>query len=69
MYVKPNFTTKKALKAAVTASELPVYTYSPGPFPRPVNGRVSVEGPHFPKPHKWYAVVEVIDGRVVKVVV
>lgn len=26
-----------------------------------------VEGPHFPQPHRWYAQVEVKDGKVIKV--
>lgn len=67
MYVSPNFTSKKALKAAVAAGEL-VEVFSPGPFPAKQNGRESVEGPHYPAPHSWYAQVEVKDGLVVKVV-
>ena len=66
MYVTPNFRTKKALKEAVAAGK-EVTVYSPGPFPCPSNGRVSVEGPHVPEPHKWYANVEVKNGVVVKV--
>ncbi len=67
MYVDPNFPNKKALKAAVAAGEY-VAVFSPGPFPAKQDGRMSVEGPHYPKPHSWYAVVEVKDGAVVKVV-
>jgi hypothetical protein len=37
-------------------------------FPVAENGRVTVEGPHYPKPHTWYAQVEVKDRQVVKVV-
>ena len=66
MYVDPNFPTKKALKTAVANGE-PVYIFSPGPFPAPQNGTASVEGPHYPKPHSWYAQVEVVDGKVTKV--
>lgn len=67
MYVSPNFKTKKALKDAVKNGD-PVEVYSPGPFPAKSNGRESVEGPHYPKPHTWYAQVEVKDGMVTKVV-
>lgn len=67
MYVNPNFPSKKALKAAVAAGES-VEVFSPGPFPAKQDGRMSVEGPHYPKPHSWYAVVEVKDGLVTKVV-
>lgn len=66
MYVDPNFKTKKDLKAAVAAGKK-VFIFSPGPFPAPQNGEASVEGPHFPKPHSWYARVKVENGEVVKV--
>ena len=66
MYVQPNFKTKKALKEAVAKGE-PVEAFSAGPFPCASNGQVSIEGPHFPKPHTWYAQVLVKDGLVVKV--
>lgn len=66
MYVTPNFKTKKALRDAVAAGEI-VEVFSPGPFPPTRDGRESVEGPHFPKPHRWYARVEVVDGVVMSV--
>jgi len=66
MYVEPNFPTLKALQEAVEAGR-EVVAFSPGPFPCPQNGEISVEGPHYPKPHRWYARVEVKEGRVVKV--
>ena len=67
MYVEPNFKSKKALKEAVKAGEK-VTVFSPGPFPAPTQGRTSVEGPHYPEPHRWYASVEVTDGVVTKVI-
>jgi len=66
MYVHPNFRTKKDLKDAIKAGNV-VTTFSPGPFPCPRNGRVVVEGPHYPEPHKWYASVLVKEGKVIKV--
>jgi len=68
MYVLPNFKTKKALKEAVVRGEA-VSIYQPGPFGgnEPTDGVVSLEGPHYPKPHSWYAQAEVKDGKVVKV--
>lgn len=65
-YVNPNFKTKKALREAVKNGQH-VTVYSPGMFPANQNGRETVEGPHFPKPHSWYASVEVENGKVVKV--
>jgi len=66
MYVSPNFKTKKAFKEAVANGDQ-VTVFSPGPFPAPSNGRTTIEGPHYPQPHRWYATVEVKDGIVVKV--
>lgn len=66
-YVDPNYPTKKAFKEAVAAGK-EHRTYNPsGMFPTPQNGRDTIEGPHYPKPHSWYASVEVVDGCVVKV--
>jgi hypothetical protein len=60
----PDFPTKKALKEAVAAGKK-VYVYSPGMFPAPQNGKTVIEGPA--RMHKWYAMVVVKDGYVVKV--
>lgn len=73
MYTDTNFKTKKALKEAVAlflAGEGPEVTYyQPGPFGgnEAKNGRIFVEGPHYPKPHSWYASCEVENGHIVKV--
>jgi hypothetical protein len=66
MYIDPNLPTKKALREAVAAGRA-VSVFSPGPFPAPTEGKVSVEGPHYPKPHTWYASVMVKDGMITKV--
>lgn len=67
MYVTTDFKSKKTLKAAVQAgAELGVF--SPGPFPCPQDGRVAVEGPHYPAAHTWYAQVQVVDGVITKVI-
>ena len=67
MYVRPNFKTKKALKAAVKDGQR-VEVFSPGPFPAKRNGTEAIEGPHYPKPHSWYASVRIEEGLVVKVI-
>lgn len=68
MYTCTNFKTKKALKEAV-ASGQDVRIYQPGPFGgnEPSNGEVSVEGPHFPEAHRWWAEVMLHEGRIVHV--
>ena len=63
-YVNPNYATKKEFVAAVKAGERHE-TYSAGYFPPTRNGNDVVEGPHYPKPHRWYAQVVVKDGVVV----
>lgn len=66
-YVDPNFRTKKAFRAAVEAGAK-LETYNPsGMFPTRQNGQDTVEGPHYPEAHRWYASVTVVDGIVVKV--
>ena len=66
-YVDPDYPTKKAFKAAVDSGIRHV-TYNPsGMFPTHQNGSDVIEGPHYPKPHRWYAAVVVEDGAVVKV--
>ena len=67
MYVDKDYATKKAFREDVASGARPK-VYSPGPFPAPTSGRTAIEGPHYPKPHTWYAVVEVAGGEVVKVV-
>lgn len=66
-YVSPNFRSKKALREAVKVSKR-VTVFSPGPFPVASEGKVAVEGPHYPEPHRWYATVIVKNGQVLKVV-
>jgi hypothetical protein len=80
-YTERNFKSKKELKTAVaeylsTANKSSnlynssaVRCFQPGLGPDLSNftGRVALEGPHYPKPHSWYASAEMRDGIVVKV--
>lgn len=64
-YVDPNYTTKKEFIAAIKAGKQHT-TYNPsGMFPTTQNGNDVIEGPHYPKPHKWYASVVVKEGIVI----
>ena len=65
-YTDTDFKTKKAFKEAVAAGKT-VRLYSPGIFQPSANGVEAVEGPHYPKPHTWYASVTVVNGIVTKV--
>ena len=66
MYTVENFKSKKAFKDAVKAGNK-VKLWNPGIGDLPDNGTVYVSGPHYPKPHTWYAQVKVENGVVVKV--
>lgn len=68
MYVSPNFKTKKAVKEALAAGKV-VTVFQPNElFPSgPINGRVTLEGPHYPAPHSWYGVGQAVDGKLVSI--
>ena len=70
MYSTINFKTKKALKQAI-ANGVKVGVYQPGPFgqstPNENEGTVCLQGPHYPKPHTWYAQATVVNGIVTNV--
>jgi len=66
-YVNQNFKTKKAFKQSVKNGDQHM-TYNPSDmFSTTKNGTATIEGPHYPQPHKWYATVTVQGGYVVKV--
>lgn len=66
MYTTKNYPSKKALKEDVAAGK-EVTLFAPGIGSPPENGTCAVEGPHYPEPHKWYAEVTVVNGKVTKV--
>ena len=72
MYTKTNFKTKRELKEAVASNKV-VTVFQPNdvfgnPKAAPTfTGSVCLEGPHYPKPHSWYATAEVERGVIVKV--
>lgn len=75
-YTVINFKTKKALKEAVVLYMTntqgygkPIRCFQPGLGPdlSEFTGTVYLEGPHYPKPHMWYAEGEMKDGILIKV--
>jgi hypothetical protein len=67
MYTSINFKSKKALKDALKAgAKLTVYAPCLGTVP--FNGETTLEGPHYPKPHTWYARVMMKDGIISRVI-
>jgi len=67
-YTEQNFQTKKALKEALARGEK-IRCFQPmlGPSLTEYTGSVSLEGPHYPQPHKWYAQAILENGLVTKV--
>jgi hypothetical protein len=69
IYTDTNFKTKKALKEAV-ADGKEVTVFQPNNIfgnPTPKDGNITLEGPHYPAPHSWYAQATLKDGLVIKV--
>ena len=67
-YTRQDFKTKKALKEAV-ASGQQIRCFQPGLGPDLTNftGTVYLEGPHYPKPHTWYATATLVNGIITRV--
>ena len=67
MYTDINFKTKKALKEALAQGKR-ITVYQPGGiFASKTDGTVTLEGPHYPAPHTWYATATIKDGAIVSV--
>ena len=70
MYTTFNFKTKKALKEALAKGEhLTVFQPNADLTGTVIKtqGKVYLEGPHYPAAHTWYAEAELVDGFIVKV--
>jgi hypothetical protein len=65
-YVTGNPKSKKELKEWLAEGK-PVSVYEPGLGTVPREGVVYLEGPHYPKPHTWYAQGTMTDGKLVSV--
>jgi len=67
MYTRTNYRTKKQLIEAVRAGKR-VTVYQPGGiFPGETDGQVTIEGPHYPEPHRWYARATIKNSVIIKV--
>ena len=66
-YTVKNYKSKKQVKEALKEG-VEIKVYQPGPFGSDVqDGRVFLEGPHYPEPHRWYAEGVVKEGKLVSV--
>lgn len=67
-YTDQNFKSKADIRRALEAGEV-ITVNQPSPWGAfPVgDGPVSLEGPHYPEPHRWYGTGEVRNGRLVSI--
>lgn len=64
-YTVTDYKSKKALRADFDSGVI-VAVYQPGPFGSTVrDGQTCLEGPHYPKPHTWYATATIRNGVIV----
>ena len=72
MYALINHPTKKAFRESVNGGVFngiyqPNDMFSNPKAAQDYTGPATIEGPHYPKAHSWYASVNVINGAVVSV--
>ena len=70
MYTDINFKSKKELRDALAAGR-DIFVHQPGGIwgaqeSHVETGKVYLEGPHYPQPHKWYAKADVVNLKIVK---
>ncbi|OGR85635.1 MAG: hypothetical protein A2901_07770 [Elusimicrobia bacterium RIFCSPLOWO2_01_FULL_54_10] len=66
VYVDGNPKNKKQIKEWLAAGKVVTVFQPGGYFPANVqDGKVFLEGPHYPAPHKWYAQAVVRGGVIV----
>jgi len=64
-YIVGNPKTKKAAKDMIKNGN--VTCFEPGIGSIPLNGKIFIEGPHYPAPHSWYAEGIMKDGKLVSI--
>lgn len=67
-YLYPNLKSKKAYKELISTGGLVTALENRPSGQQTVNtGVVTFEGPHYPRPHKFYGEATVVKGRVVSI--
>ncbi len=68
MYIYPDRKSKAAIRREIADGQTFFTVAANGlELNPPQDGTVTVEGPHYPKPHTWYGQATIKDGRVVKI--
>lgn len=71
-YTVTNYLTKKALREAIASPTPPRIRWGVSLVSDPAEapdytGVAFLEGPHYPRPHTWYAKVQVTNGRITRI--
>jgi hypothetical protein len=67
MYTDIDFKTKKDFKSYfLTGRDITVYQPG-GMFEGKTDGDITIEGPHYPRPHTWYSRARIENGIVRKI--
>jgi hypothetical protein len=65
MYTIKNYKSRKEMVTDFKSGKQ-IKVYQPGGiFKGKTDGRISIEGPHYPQPHKWYASVTIKDSIII----
>jgi len=66
-YIYPNFKTKKEAKQALQLGQtITCRRNCPWGHETISEGTETIEGPHYPEPHKWYGKAIIKEGLVIK---
>ena len=67
-YTIKDYKSKAELKRDLAAGTV-VRCYQPGLGPdlSSYTGTIRLEGPHYPKPHRWYGQAQMVDGKLVSI--
>lgn len=68
MYTSTNYKSKKAVKDAIKNGDI-ITVFQPGGMfdGETQNGSCTLEGPHSPKPHRWYGQGVLKDGQLISI--
>lgn len=67
-YTHFNFKTKVDLKEAFKRGDI-LRVYEPAPCgPDITDGHLTIEGPHYPRSHRWYCIVQITNRTITRII-
>lgn len=67
MYTHEDFDTGAEVKRAFKEGRKITVFQPGGMFAGETDGRVCIEGPHYPRPHRWYLSVQIEDSVITRI--